>query len=367
MKKSDQSISDQLFMLLNLGREISTTTNLDMILKILGDTARDILKADRCSIFIYDEEHNELWTRMAHGVDEIRVSADVGVVGKAALSKEVQIVIDAYKDFRFHQAVDLQTGYVTKNILAVPLLNYENKTIGVFQALNKKEGTFDNIDAELLILIGNYASVSLENALLYERLQRSQIKLINKLSEAAEFKDSETSAHTKRVGLYTQLIAKELGKDAYYCNLIKLTSPMHDIGKIGISDEILLKPGKLSEEEFNVMKNHSEIGYKILYEKDDEILRMAAQIALEHHEKYDGSGYPKGLSKEEISLAGRITAVADVFDALTSQRPYKKAWSFEEAISFIKQSAGSHFDPAVVDAFLKNIEEFLQIKQKYQD
>lgn len=222
------NLSDQLFILLNLGKAISTNTSLDDILNILSDTAREIISADRCSIFIFDKNKDELWTKVAHGVNEIRVPAQAGVVGKAALSKEVQIVIDAYNDFRFNKDVDKSTGYVTKNIIAVPLLNHDNETIGVFQALNKKDGIFSNIDAELLILIGNYASVALENALLYSKLQKSQTKIINKLSEAAEFKDSETSAHTKRVGLYTEIIAKELGMSAEFCKLIKLTSPMHD-------------------------------------------------------------------------------------------------------------------------------------------
>lgn len=361
------SISDKLYMLLNLGRAISTSTDLDSVLTIIVDVARDIIQADRCSIFIYDKENNELWTRKAHGVEEIRVSADSGVVGKAALSKEVQIVVDAYQDFRFNQAVDIETGYITKNIIAVPLLNHKNETIGVFQALNKKDGVFSNIDAELLILIGNYASVSLENALLYERLQRSQIKIINKLSEAAEFKDNETSAHTKRVGLYTELMAREIGMDNHFCYLMKLTSPMHDIGKIGISDSILLKPGKLSDDEFQIMKTHASIGYSLLYEKDDEILSMAATIAHDHHEKFDGTGYPNGKKGDEISLEGRITAIADVFDALTSKRPYKEAWSFDEAIKYIRTCKYKHFDPKLVEVFLDNKNEFLKIKTVYED
>lgn len=357
----------RLFMLLKLGEEIASKTNIDDILKILGDTARDIIDADRCSIFIYDKKKHELWTKVAHGVDEIRVSADSGVVGKAALSKEVQIVIDAYNDFRFNKHVDKETGYITKNIIAVPLLNSKRETIGVFQALNKKSGFFDNTDAEMLVLIGNYASVSLENTLLYRELKNSQTKIIHKLSSAAEFKDNETSAHTKRVGLFAEVLAHDLGLDRDRCSLIKLTSPMHDIGKIGIADNILLKPGKLDDEEFKIMRTHAKIGYDILYDDSDEILKTAGIIALEHHEKWDGNGYPMGKKGEAISIEGRITALVDVYDALTSKRPYKEAWSYEDARALIQRERGTHFDPNVVDVFLKNFDKFKSIKEKYRD
>ncbi len=363
----DIDVSNQLFMLLKLGEEISSKTNLDDILKILGDTAREILQADRCSIFIYDEKKQELWTRVAHGVDEIRVTADTGVVGKAALSQEVQIVIDAYNDFRFNKEVDKQTGYVTQNIIAVPLLNHNRETIGVFQALNKKSGFFTATDAEILVLIGNYASVSLENALLYNKLKESQTKIIHKLSGAAEFKDNETSAHTKRVGMYTEIIAQAMGFDRDFCDLVKLTSPMHDIGKIGIPDSILLKPGKLDDDEFTVMKKHAMFGYEILFEDGDEILKMAATIARDHHEKWDGSGYPMGKKGEEISIQGRITAVVDVFDALTSRRPYKEPWSVERAVKLIQGESGTHFDPKVIDAFLEKLDTFIEIKNLFKD
>lgn len=360
-------LHNQLFSLLRLGEELATKTNIDDILVVLGNSAREILGVDRCSIFIYDTEKEELWTKIAHGVDQIRVPSSTGVVGKAALSKEVQIVVDAYNDFRFNKEVDRQTGYVTKNIIAVPLLNSKGETIGVFQALNKHIGEFSNTDAEILVLIGNYASVSIENALLYKKLEDSQLKIINKLSGAAEFKDNETSAHTKRVGLFSELIAKELGFDERECFLIKLTSPMHDIGKIGISDGILLKPGKLDNEEFAVMKKHTLIGFNILYDESDAILKKAAIIAKEHHEKWDGSGYPDGKKGEEIDLGARITAIADVFDALTSERPYKEAWSVERAVELITSSKGSHFDPNIVDIFLKKLDDIVTIKREYGD
>ena len=361
------SVSQQLHMLLKLGNLISTKADLVEILTILGDTARDVVGAERCSIFVYDKNTHQLWTKMAHGVEKITVDADFGVVGKALLAKEVQIVVDAYKDFRFNASVDKQTGYVTKNIVAVPLLNHLGEPIGVFQALNKREGVFSNIDAELLILIGNYASVSLENAILHEKLRTSQAKIINKLTEAAEFKDNETSAHTKRVGLYSEIVAQTLGLDETFSKLIRLTAPMHDIGKIGISDAIIKKTGALTPEEFALVKTHAMIGYNLLKDPEDEVLTMAANIARDHHEKIAGGGYPDGKKGEEISLEGRIVAIADVFDALTSQRPYKQPWSLERSLEYIKQRKGTQFDPDVADAFFKKEEEIIQIRLHLED
>ncbi len=360
-------IHDQLAALMRLGKEISTETNIDRVLHILGDCAKEILDADRCSIFIYDKDKNELWTKVAHGIKEIRIPATKGVAAAAATTQETQIVIDAYHDFRFNQEIDDKSGYLTKTILAAPLINTKGETIGVFQAINKKGGVFSNVDAELLMLIGNYASVSLENALLYEKIKKSQMKLINKIATAAEFKDEDTSKHTKRVGLYSYLIAKRANLVPQRCEMIKITAPMHDAGKIGIPDRILLKPAKLDKDEFDEMKKHTNIGYELLYDEDDEMLKNAAIIAREHHEKWDGSGYPRGLKGEEITLEGRITAIADVFDALTSVRPYKRAWSVEEAKELFIKESGTHFDPKLVELFLKNFDEVETIYEELKD
>ncbi|MEF3192320.1 MAG: HD domain-containing protein [Campylobacterales bacterium] len=362
-----QRVQMQLVALLKLGKQISHETDLDHILIILADTAKDILNADRCSIFLYDKKNNELWTKVAHGVKEIRIPASKGVAGYTFGAKEVQIVVDAYNDFRFYRDVDRITGYVTKTIVAVPLLNSEGEAIGVFQAINKKDGYFSSFDAELLILIGNYASVSLTNALLYRRLRETQNKIITKISSAAEFKDEDTHRHTKRVGLYSETIATATGLPLTTCQMIRLTAPMHDTGKIGIPDHILLKPGRLDEAEMTIMKTHCKIGYDILYDEEDPVLSMAATIAYQHHERYNGTGYPLGLSKEEIAIESRITAIADVFDALISRRPYKEPWPIEKAKELIRSEAGSHFDPHLVAIFLDNFERIEEIVRENRD
>jgi response regulator RpfG family c-di-GMP phosphodiesterase len=364
MREQIENPDYKLNVLIELGKILVHEHRLDNVLMNMADFAREILSADRCSIFIHDAKRNELWTKIAHGVDEIRIPADKGIAGYAALSKDIQIVVDAYNDFRFNPEIDRVTGYFTKTVLAVPLLNSQDETIGVFQALNKKSGLFTNMDAELLLLISNNTSYALENALLYEKLRDTQTKIVDKLSSAAEFKDNETSAHTKRVGLYSALLAEGYGMRKRDIEIIKLASPMHDAGKIGISDDILKKPSKLDIQEFEDMKKHSLIGYELLYDDDSEILKAAAIIAKDHHEKYNGSGYPYGLESDEISIHGRIVAITDVFDALTSKRPYKEAWEFDKAIDFIKSNRGTHFDPILVDLFLRDI---IKVKNIYNE
>ncbi len=362
------SAEKQLEILLRLGKAISKDKDIDRLLPTIGELTRDILGADRCSIFIHDRLHNELWTKVAHGMEEvIRIPDNKGIAGFAFLSNEIQIVVDAYNDFRFNQEVDKKTNYQTKTILAVPLMGNSGEVLGVFQALNKNDGIFTNVDAELLELIANYVSAGFENALLVRELQSSRRKLIEKLSTAAEFKDEETSMHTKRVGHYSAIMGTHYGLDPDEVEKLRLTAPMHDAGKIGIEDMILKKPGKLTDEEFTRMKEHPMIGYELLFDPDDDLLIMAASIAKEHHEKWNGKGYPHGLKGEEISLYARITAIADVFDALTSERPYKRAWSVDEALDLLKKERGEHFDPVLVDIFLDRIDEVLEIYEQLKD
>ncbi len=187
------------------------------------------------------------------------------------------------------------------------------------------------------------------------------------LSKAAEYRDPETGAHIQRMAYYSELIAKALGLPADQQELLLQAAPMHDIGKVGIADDVLLKPGKLDEAEFEIMKGHAAIGYEILKNSSSMVLRTGGDIAYAHHEKYDGSGYPRGLKGEDIPLFSRIVAVADVFDALTSERPYKKAWELDRAVSHIKERAGTHFCPKCVDAFVRHWDDVLAIRERYRD
>jgi two-component system response regulator RpfG len=183
-----------------------------------------------------------------------------------------------------------------------------------------------------------------------------------RLAKAGEYRDVDTGNHILRMAKYSRAIAEYLGLSKADCDEIEYASPMHDIGKIGIPDHILLKPGKLSADERELMKRHTIIGHGILADSESRFIQTGSVIALNHHEKYDGMGYPYGLSGEDIPLSARIVAVADVYDALRSTRPYKYSWSREDAITYITEQSGKHFDPACVDAFLKQLEYIYEIE-----
>lgn len=197
-------------------------------------------------------------------------------------------------------------------------------------------------------------------------LEREQ-EAILLLCKASEYRDPETGAHIQRMAHYSQMIAKHLGLTESEQDLILRAAPMHDIGKVATPDHILLKPGRLTDEEMVIMKQHADIGYQILAQSSAPLMQVGAEIARSHHEKYDGGGYPQGLTGEDIPLVGRIVAVADVFDALTSERPYKKAWPLDEAKEFLVKNSGSHFDPKCVDVFLAHWEDVLAIRNEFQD
>lgn len=200
-----------------------------------------------------------------------------------------------------------------------------------------------------------------------DELKQTRLAVVQRLGRAAEYKDNETGLHVIRMSLYTQLLALRLGFSEADAEELLNAAPMHDVGKIGIPDAILRKPGKLDAQEWRVMQSHTTIGAEILGEDDSTLMKLAHSIALYHHEKWDGSGYPAGLKGEAIPIEARIVALADVFDALTSERPYKKAWSVEDAVALIEQERGKHFDPNVVEVFLQSLPELLSIKETWKE
>ncbi|EDP75213.1 HD domain-containing phosphohydrolase [Hydrogenivirga sp. 128-5-R1-1] len=353
--------------LLSSAEKISKEQDVDKLLVMLSDLTREVLGVDRCSLFLLDRERNELWTKVAHGVDEIRVPADRGIVGWVAQKGESLVVNDAYSDNRFNPEVDRETGYRTQNILAIPLFDKKGNILGVFQAVNKLKGSFSGEDVELFTLLGGYASSAIENSILQAKIKDAYREAVMRLSHAAEYKDPETYNHIVRVGLFARLMAERLGLEKEVRDSIMLAAPMHDIGKIGIPDAILLKKGKLNDWEWDVMKKHTIIGYEILKDSSSELLQMAALVALDHHERWDGTGYPNGKKGEEISLWGRITSVADVFDALLSKRPYKEPWSLERTVEHMNSMKGKQFDPQLIELFFSNLEEVVDIREKYKD
>jgi len=200
-----------------------------------------------------------------------------------------------------------------------------------------------------------------------EEIAETQKEIIFTMGAIGETRSKETGNHVRRVAKYSKLLAELCGLDEMEAERLKMASPMHDIGKVGIPDNILNKPGSFDENEWEIMKRHAQLGYEMLNHSQRPILKTAAIVAIEHHEKYDGTGYPNGLKGEEIHIYGRITAVADVFDALGSDRVYKKAWDLEKILEYFKEQKGKQFDPKLIDLFFENLDKFLKIRDAHKD
>lgn len=232
---------------------------------------------------------------------------------------------------------------------------------------------------ELLMRVRNLLDAQLAHRFLYdqnavleamvrtrtEALNQTRLQIVRRLGRASEYRDNETGLHIVRMSQTSVLLAKQMGWPEIECEQMLLASPMHDVGKIGIPDAILLKPGKLEPHEWEIMKRHTLIGADLLDDNDSDLLRLARTIALSHHERWDGGGYPNGLLGNDIPAGGRIVAVADVFDALTSRRTYKKPWTVEDATRYILENSGKQFDPEVVTCFQKCLPEILAIQNRY--
>lgn len=363
------SSDDMLDLIFSYIERISEERSLDKVLLLLADFGKELIDADRCTVWMWDKKNHELYTRAAHGVDKLSLPEGTGLVGYAIENGEDVIINDPYSDPRFNQETDRMTGYVTREILVLPIRGEDGTILGAYQALNKTTGdqVFSEKDLKHLRLATSYSGKSIENALLNEDIDKAQHEMIHVLGQAGERRSLETGNHVTRVAIYSSMLARQMKLSPREIDTIKMASPMHDIGKIGIPDAILQKPGRFTDEEYAVMKTHSEIGYEILNESESALMRAAAHIAREHHERYDGRGYPNGLKGEEIDLLARIVAVSDVFDALVSDRCYKKAWDLERVVALFHEERGFQFDPKVVDALFEAWDQLLMIKEQYED
>lgn len=356
---------DPLMSLVKIGRSINVLTDLNVLLKIIAEETKVAMQADRCTVFLYDKEKNEIWSKIALGMDskEIRFPADKGLAGYVVKTGNSVNIHDAYTDSRFNPEVDKQTGYKTKTILCMPIKNINQEIIGAFQVLNKQNGYFTKSDEDLLIAIGGSASITLENAQLFKQqkeLYKEQKLLfesfINTLAASIDARDKITAGHSDRVRLYAMLIVDELKLDAKQKEIIEKAAILHDIGKIGIRDSVLQKEGKLTDEEYKHIQEHVQITHNILekiYKTED--FKQIDEIACSHHEKYDGTGYFRHLKGEDIPYGGRILAVSDVFDAITSRRHYRDKMPIVNVVDILIKDSGTHFDKKIVDVFLNNI------------
>lgn len=341
--------------LLKVGQAMAEERDLEKLLLVITRETELALGADRCTVFLYDRDRNELWSKVASGLDTeevLRIPAHKGLAGYVAKTGEILNIPHAYEDPRFNQEVDRKTGYRTHNLLCMPVRNRKREIIGVFQVLNKRSGSFDKSDEDLLMAISASAAVAIENATLVTDQRRAFESFIKTLSSTIDARDPITAGHSERVAEYSVLLGEEMSLSNAEMEALKYASLLHDIGKIGIKEDILVKDGRLTEQEYRHIQKHACYTYDILknihFERH---LKTVPEIAAAHHEKVDGSGYFRGLKGPEIPLSGRILAISDVFDAITSKRHYRSRMSFGKVLGILRRDAGTHFDPDCVETF----------------
>jgi HD-GYP domain-containing protein (c-di-GMP phosphodiesterase class II) len=363
--------------LVQIIQEITTTLDRDQLLTSIIHSARELLNAEASSLFMMDEDTGDLLLQIASNIDKtdvppLRIPAGQGIIGHVVKTGESVLVSDASTDTRHYSNADQVTGLDTHSLVAVPLCTptvilgqergkTEAKIIGGLEAMNKLEGDFTQEDLQLLQALANQAATVLLLAGLYADANDLFIDTIQAITAAIDAKDPYTRGHSQRVSDFSVIIAQEMDLPTETVHQIRVGGLLHDVGKIGVPDMILTKPDPLTDKEYNKMKRHPAIGADIMGQV--RMLRDEIHALSEHHERMDGNGYPNGLIAEQISLAGRIVAVADVFDALTSDRPYREALSAEEALEYLNNNRGTHLDNQCVDAIMS---AFLKGKIKTQ-
>ena len=376
--------------LLNIGIALSSVHDLDKLLDMILSEAQKLTSADSGSIYLvegdklifktsrsntYFKRWGEKKTREIFKSFEMPITKQ-SIAGYVALTCRPLNIHDVQtipQDFEFHYnpTLDKKYDYKTVSMLVIPMLNRAGNIIGILQLINSlsdgKIVPFTDEHEKITTSFSSQAAVAIQNAKLTEDLKSAHFDTIFRLSAAAEYRDKETGNHIKRVSHYSKIIAEKMGLSAEETELIFWAAPMHDIGKLGIPDAILQKPGKLTPEERTVMEQHTVIGAMVLKDTTADVLKKSRIVALTHHEKVDGTGYPLKLKGNEIPIEGKIIALADVYDALSSKRCYKEPFCEEKVISILKEGSGTHFDEKILDVFLSNMNEVNVIRGKYSD
>ncbi|HQF54482.1 MAG TPA: GAF domain-containing protein [Fibrobacteria bacterium] len=387
---SQAPLHEKLAALVRVGAAISSIRDPDDLLEQILQEAMDFSGADGATLYLKRGDfldfhialNKSLERRLGKGGMSIlyeKFSIPIStnsMAGYCALSGKPLNMPDmqdlpAGTQFRHNRDFDEKAGYDTHSVLTVPMQDRMGQCVGVIQLVNAMdEGKiipFDSDTEMLMQAFSSQAGVSIVNAQLDEELSKAHQETLFRLSTAAEYRDKETSNHIKRMSHYSRIIAKEYGLPKDDVMSIYASSPMHDVGKIGIPDHILQKPGLLDPEERALMETHAIIGAHILKDSNVAVVRQAAVVALTHHEKFDGTGYPRKLKGRNIPLVGRICALADVFDALSSKRCYKEPWSEDKVMTFLQTQKGKHFDPEMVDCLLKCMTEVRDIQVRHMD
>jgi len=355
LKRIDEK-GRRLALLSHLSQILNSTLDHKEIRRRAMEAATQLMRAEVGSLLLVNEEKHQLYFEVALGnreeeIKTISLNFGEGIAGWVAQHGKPLVVNSPGKDRRFFKGVDERTEFKTRNIICVPM-KVKKKIIGVLEAINKKgKGQFDKEDLSLLTSLADQVAIALDNSRLYQELEEMFFQTAESLADAIEKRDPYTGGHTQRVTLYSQAIAKYLQLKPLEKKWLKIASLLHDIGKIGVEDDILKKRERLSPEEFNIIKRHSDMGAEIL-----EHVRQLREIVpgvRYHHEHVNGKGYPDGLRGKEIPILAKIVAVADTYDAMTTDRPYRKAMEKEAAVEELKICSGTQLDKEVVEAFIQ--------------
>ena len=366
--------------LLEVGRRLYARHDNQEMLETILTHARVLTGAEAGSLFLLHGDRLKFVAVQNDRIDTSNIARNLlgrempasmeSLAGFVALTGRIMNIPDSYHlpegaPFHVNRHFDDATGYNTRSILAVPLNCPDGACIGVLQLINHigadgRPAAFPDPAAGGVLSLASSAAITVHNVSLQQQLRQAHLNTIYRLSVVAEYRDSDTGDHIRRVSRICELLARALSMDDEQVELVKYASPMHDVGKVAIPDAILLKPGHLTPPQRAYMQKHTTIGAEILSEPDDDVLAMGRDIALNHHERWDGQGYPSGLKGDAIPLPARIVGLADVFDAVVSRRCYKAACTLDVALDIIDKDSGQHFDPDIVEAFLAILDEVLE-------
>ena len=317
----------------------------------------DVIGTEAGTLWLIDSEKEFIRAEAANGpsaskILNVTLKINEGIVGQVIKNNQSNLVKDVTKEPNWAQRVDQESGFITRSLMTVPI-SIKGTAIGAIQFVNKKGDLFfEEEDVNLTEALANQAALAIHNSQMYDNLQRFSMSVIRSLTLALDARDPYTAGHSRRVGLYSVWIAQRLNLNGEQCLELERAALMHDIGKIAVPDYVLQKPSRLTDEEFNMIKGHTSHSSKILSEMEPKNqMKIAQDVARYHHEKVNGSGYPDRLKGDDIPLFARIVAVADAFDAMTTDRPYSKGRSYKEAVEELIRSKNQHFDSEIVDAF----------------
>ena len=377
--------------LIKVGIALSSTRDLNKLLDLILTEARDLTNADAGSVYLLEgdtlrfvsSQNQTLFDRLGEEkaralFEEFTIPLNKeSIAGYVAVTRQLLNLHDVYKipsdyGFRFNSSWDEVNHYKSVSMLVMPMISSDDKVVGVLQLINamSEDGKIVPFAKEYKQVINAFASqaaVAIVNVKLHQQLQEAHLDTVFRLGVAAEYRDKETANHIKRVSEYSALIGRKVGLSEQEIYVLYWASAMHDVGKLGIPDAILHKPGPLTQAERYMMEYHTLLGAYILRKAKSPLLLAAQEVALTHHEKFDGSGYPRGLKGEDIPLFGRIAAIVDVFDALSSRRVYKPPFPEEKVLKIMNEERGRHFDPYLADALLSDMVAVRAIQQRFAD